>query len=153
MIECESCGKRHRTQEGVARCRERAERTAARLEKRVQDYERRVQNWSTEPPPQFIRRRLRDGVNFDRVVSDLNKDYPPPEGEDRWSLWNVVYTDSERFDWGVPTEVVTELRLERFMTGDWLTIHPLRLFKMPEEVVSIGSLQEQWWDSREKEVR
>lgn len=120
--------------------------------RREADWERRVDNFTKESPAQHIRRRLREGADWAKITSGLNRDYPPPDPSSPWSVYTVVVTDSYRKNWGVPVEVVAEMRLEKYYTGEWLTIHPLQLFDIKEDdVVSIGSLQEAWWEDREVE--
>ena len=143
MESCVTCGREHRTKEAVERCAARGERKAAREAKKEIDRLRRIENWRDEPPKDYIRQRRREGVNWDRIVSGLRRDYPPLEFEDQWDLWQVVYLDSERLRWGrTDTETITLLRLEKYMLGDWGSVHPMQLVELPPGILPVSVFNE-----------
>jgi hypothetical protein len=128
MIPCPTCEKSHRDEEGVEKCKTRAERRAEREALRKADLERRASNRKALPEEKFIRKSVTEGKQWERIVSSLNKDYPIRE-QGKWTLYEVMMEDSKSLlgTWPTDLETITLLRLERLVTGDYLSRNPLSL--------------------------
>ena len=61
LIECDVCGRSHRSEEAVHKCAIRAERALALANKRLAEKERRVLNLARESVRDYVLRRLREG--------------------------------------------------------------------------------------------
>jgi hypothetical protein len=127
MISCTVCGKRHKDEKGLTLCREKAERAAARADKAEKERLRREKNAEVSPEV-FIRERRRlggAGGTWERIVSSLNKDYPPrPEP---WGIWEVVSLYAKQLKWPCSVDQRVQMLLEKHYTGEYLTAHPLNL--------------------------
>jgi len=129
---CESCGKSHRTEEAFARCATRQERKAERAIKKEKDIARRIEVSRKEAPEAFVRRLRNEGKNLTQIVGALRKDYPPPEFEKEYDLLIVSFMVAESTNWGsVPLETKAMMLLEKHFTGDYITLHPLELIRLP----------------------
>jgi hypothetical protein len=104
VIACGTCGRTHRTEEAIEKCKARAVKKEAALEKKREDAERRLRNQEAKPPAEVILESLRGSYSrgrispgsFWRALSTLNKDYPPPPGKKEWTLVDVVELDNRR---------------------------------------------------------
>jgi hypothetical protein len=131
-IACPTCGKSHRSEEAVARCATKEERKAERAKKKEEDRTRRIENSNKEAPRLYIRRLRGEGKNFEQILGQLRKNYPPPQFESGWDLFTVVYIYAETLNWGdVSTETKTMMLLEKHFAGDYITVHPLELVRIP----------------------
>ena len=88
--------------------------------------ERRLANQKKLPVEKFVMQCVRETLAWDRIVARLNKDYPVRE-QGKYTLYEVVEIDSRNLSWPCDLETTTLLRLERVMTGDFITKHPLAL--------------------------
>jgi reverse gyrase len=125
---CPTCEKSHRDEEAIAKCKVRAERRAEREAAKKVDVERRLKNRKDLPETAFIRQSVTEAKQWERIVSGLNKDYPIRE-QGKWTLYEVVEEDSKNLlgTWPTDLETITLLRLERLVTGDYLSRNPLSL--------------------------
>jgi hypothetical protein len=140
MIPCPTCSRTHRDEEAIEKCKVRAERRAEREAAKKADVERRLKNRKALPEEKFIQRSVREGLFWDRIVSGLNKDYPVRE-QGKWTLWDVVEQDSKSLNWsGFDLEQTTLLRLEKHMTGAFISAHPLSYVRWPEGVEAVDRL-------------
>ncbi len=128
MIPCEFCERTHNTPELVEKCKLRKERREERQKVKAADVERRAANQKALSPAKFIQQEVRKGTRWESIVSRLNKDYPIRK-QGKWTLWDVVEQDSKKLldTWPTDLETITALRIERLMTGDYMTRHPLTL--------------------------
>lgn len=128
MIPCPTCERTHKNVEGVEKCALRAERREAREAAKKADTERRAKNLKQLSVEGYVALKMREGLMWERIVSGLNKDYPIRE-EGKWTLWEVIAIDSVNLlkTWPTDIETITALRLERHVTGDYLSKHPLSL--------------------------
>jgi hypothetical protein len=109
MIACEFCGRSHRTEEQIGKCKLRAQKKTEALEKKRRDHERRLHNQEKYPPAQVIVEALRGPYkggrilpgSFAKAVAVLNRDYPPPPGKAKWTLMDAVELDNRRLNWPV----------------------------------------------------
>lgn len=98
------CDHKHRNEEARTACLSRQERRFIRERKKQAEAQRRKDNNRKEPPADLIRRMYgKEGASFSAVLARLNRDYPPPEGQPLWRLWDVVLLDSKRLKW--PTKL------------------------------------------------
>jgi hypothetical protein len=135
-IPCTHCERSHRDQEKVDACGVRKEKRLAREAARQKDVERRLANQKKLPVDKFVRQEVAKGSidkkykpagpKWDTIVAALNKNYPVRE-EGKYTLYDVVEIDSRYLNWPTDLETTTLLRLERVMTGDFMTKHPLAL--------------------------
>ena len=99
MIEHKPCGKRHRTDELIAKCE-------ARIEEKALDAARRERNQKLIPYAEKIRTRMgRDGIAPDKVCAEMKREYPPPPAHlvraaDGWTVWSVVEVYASQLSWG-----------------------------------------------------
>lgn len=133
MIDCETCGKRHRDEELVAKCKLRAEKRAEREAARQADIERRFKNRKDLPIHKFIARGMAEGRPWEgpnSILSGLKKDYPPPWGGlikgREWTIWDMIEVDSRNLvkSWGMDFDSIVEARMERHMLGAYVTTQP-----------------------------
>jgi hypothetical protein len=126
MIPCPHCEKSHREPEALEKCKVRKERRVAREAAQKADVERRLKNRKALPEEKFIVKSVHECLPWDRIVAGLNKNYPTRE-QGKWSLYEVVEVDSKLLNWPTDLETITLLRLERIVTGDFLSRNPLTL--------------------------
>jgi hypothetical protein len=88
--------------------------------------ERRLANQKKLPVEDFVLKCVRETLTWDSIVARLNRDYPVRE-EGKYTLYEVVEIDSRNLNWPTDLETITLLRLERIVTGDYLSRHPLSL--------------------------
>jgi hypothetical protein len=132
LIECEVCGKSHRTEDALEKCKARAERALLRVAKKSFESDRRRANLEAESVRDYVFRRLKEGGAWVNVVAGLKRDYPPPTlynlpnvGE-KWDVAHVGWILAE--EWNLPgldTETKWEMKMERHFIGTYLTVHPL----------------------------
>lgn len=139
MIQCEFCKKTHRLPEAVEKCKNRAARRENQAKKKAEDRERRIANWKQEPPGERIARRRGEGTAWEMIVSDLKKNYPPPEDGDMWTIYDVVGLYAERLNWPVDVETRTLMLLEKHYLGDYSTAHPLELLGVLPKLRELGA--------------
>lgn len=122
MTKCPHCKHSHRTEEQIEKCKARAEKRVAREEARKADERRREKNRKKMPEERFITDAMGRGLQWDRIVSTLNKDYPIPE-EGKWTLWRMVEVDSVNLlkTWNRESDAIVELRLQKHYVGDYLS--------------------------------
>ena len=125
-IPCAYCERSHREQEKVDACGVRKEKRLAREAAKQADVERRLANQKKLPVEKFVMQCVRETLAWDRIVARLNKDYPVRE-QGKYTLYEVVEIDSRNLNWPCDLETTTLLRLERVVTGDFLSRHPLAL--------------------------
>lgn len=145
MTDCETCGKRHRDEELVAKCNLRAEKRAEREAAKQADIERRETNAKKVPPEMFIRMKIRrEGMHPERVVTAINRDYPPKDGRP-WTLYDVLEEDTKGSALLTYTDLETLvlMRMERIATGDWISMHPLNLIELPPGSFSLKGTPEE----------
>ena len=77
----------------------------------------------------FVQRLVVEGVRWDSINKQLKDDYPPPAEGAQWTLYDVIRLDSHKLlaTWPTDVDTITMLRLEKLMTGEYMTIHPLAL--------------------------
>jgi hypothetical protein len=126
LIPCRHCLKSHRDQDKVDACGVRKEKRLAREAAKKADVERRLSNAKKLPVDKFVIKCVRETLAWDSIVARLNRDYPVRE-EGKYTLYEVVEIDSKNLNWPCDLETTTLLRLERVMTGDFITKHPLAL--------------------------
>jgi hypothetical protein len=126
VIQCRHCLRSHRDQEKVDACGVRKEKRLAREAARQADVERRLANQKKLPVEKFVLKCVRETLTWDSIVARLNRDYPVRE-EGKYTLYEVVEIDSRNLNWPTDLETITLLRLERIVTGDYLSRHPLSL--------------------------
>lgn len=124
---CSNCGRTHRTEEARAKCFARSERKAERQAKKTQEIQRRLSNAKAESPNAHIKRLRDDGKNLDYILASLKKNYLPPEVDSNWDLWEVAYRVGQMVNWPIDGESRTEMILERHMTGEYNSLHPLEI--------------------------
>jgi len=131
MISCEFCQRKHRTEEQVVKCKEREERRKARADKKEKDREAREQRLEAESIEAYIVRRKREGANWSNIRVELNATYPLPAetSTGRYEVWQIIDIDSKHLNWP-----------EKGAEVYW-----------PPERVSIGTLQEMYWNDYERE--
>ena len=140
LIACPTCKKSHRDEEAIEKCKVRAERKRKREADAKAEVKRRMSNRKDLPEEAFLRREVSKGTQWDFIVSRLNKDYPIRD-EGKWTLYEVVEADSKALNWpGFTLEQTTLLRLERHMTGAFISAHPLQYVRWPEGVESVDRL-------------
>lgn len=143
-IPCPHCKKSHRAagwEEAVERCKLRAEKRAAREAEKKADLERREANLAAEPPEQFVQRLVFEGVRWDSVRKQVEDTYPPPAEGERWTFYHVFELDSRKLNWpGFTLEQITMLRLEKYMTGAFITANPLQYVEWPKGTESVDHL-------------
>ena len=126
MIPCPHCKKSHREMDAVEKCKVRAERRAVREEAKKADVERRLKNRKALPEEAFVHKSVTECLHWDKILSGLKKNYPARE-QGPWTLYEVVEIDSKRLNWPTDLTTITLLRLERLVTGDFISKHPLAL--------------------------
>lgn len=131
----EACGKTHRTPEAQEACEQKYARAAARLAKRDAEVARRQAVADALPPQQFVVKRRALGWTWDKIVAGLKKDYPEP-----WNVWQVAEAYAETLNWPMSIEAKTQLLLERYYVGDFLTTHPLDSIGGREGMHDLGAL-------------
>ncbi len=113
MIECDGCGKRHRSKERVIACRLRRDRRDERAKAKAEDAARRSRNAHLYPVRDRIAQLRQQGMAWVNLAAAVRRDYPQPGAYDhgcRQSLcpacmrdeWDVIAClgiDSERFEW------------------------------------------------------
>lgn len=132
MIPCPECGKKHRAagwEEAVVKCRASREKREAREAAKQADAERRAANWQREKPWELVWRSVREGIAWTNIPARLREAYEKPEPGRDWNLYDVVKMDSVRLlpTWPADLETITLLRLERFHTGEYISMNPLLL--------------------------
>lgn len=127
-VPCRHCSRSHRDEEGIEKCKLRAERREAREAAKKKDTERRAKNLKKLSVEKYVALKMREGLYWDRIVAGLNKDYPIRE-QGKWTLWEVIAIDSVNLlkTWPTDLETITALRLERHVLGDYVSKHPLAL--------------------------
>jgi hypothetical protein len=102
VIECKHCGKRHRTNELVEKCRARAERREKRDRKKAQDGRRRALNARRLQPVDLICEMRREEYAYNKIAARLKRDYPVrcpdcyPRG---WDTISVIILHSPAHVW------------------------------------------------------
>lgn len=124
MIQCETCGKRHKTEALVEKCKAKAERAAALHAKREAERERREKNLERESPHELVGRMRRyEGQPYEKIVAALKKDYPPPYNT--WGVYEVVVEYATMLNWPTTLTMRVNALLEKHYLGEYLTYHPL----------------------------
>lgn len=137
LVEHKTCGKFHRDGETLGKCETRLKRRALREAAKQADVERREKNEKNMPAEKLIHRKAAEGLLYDRIISLLNKDYPVRE-KGKWTLIEVVDVIASKARWpGFTPEQVTELLLERYALGAFVTAHPLQNVVWPEGVETV----------------
>jgi hypothetical protein len=132
MISCEFCKRRHRTEEQVSKCKETQERREARADKKAKDQEARATWLEKEGSIEaYIIRRKREGANWSNIRVELNSAAPLPAetSTGKYEVWQIIDIDSRHLNWP-----------EKGAEVYW-----------PPERVSIGKLQEQYWNDKERD--
>lgn len=124
MIDCDVCGKRHKNEGLIAKCKQRAERAAARAEKINAERERRVNNLVDTPVTDLIYqvRRLH-GQPYEKIVAKLKKDYPPPY--QTWGVYEVITEYAKMLNWPIDLDSRVAALCEKHYLGEYITYHPL----------------------------
>jgi hypothetical protein len=107
VIACGTCGRTHRVEAQVGKCKLRAQKKEEALEKKRRDHERRLRNQATKPEAEVIVEALRGPYkagrvlpgSFAKAVAVLNRDYPPPPGKAKWTVVDAVELDNRRLTW------------------------------------------------------
>lgn len=101
MWDCPACGKRHRKQEALERCKARARRREVLEKKRRIDAARRLANRKRESESAYIRRRYCgfEGAPAVRVAAELNREYPPREDGKKWTWFEVLQEHISHMNW------------------------------------------------------
>jgi len=124
VIDCEFCGKRHRTEEQIAKCKARAERAVALANKRETERLRREHNLEKIPVSSLVRQMRRfAGEPYEKIVARLKKDYPPPY--DTWGVYEVVEEYAKLLNWPAPLPLRVVALLEKHYLGAYITYHPI----------------------------
>lgn len=134
---CESCGRTHRTEEAVEKCRTRLEKQAAVQEKRRAEAERRLLNSQAVPWWEYVVQGRREGLRWDQVSSFIKKNYPKGTPND---LWSLALAYAEDLNWPVPNEVTAQALLEKYALGEYVTFHPMSLSIVRDSIAAQGGL-------------
>ncbi len=124
LINCESCGRTHRDQAQIEKCKTRKEKADIRAAKHAKNQEARASRQEAEPPKMYIIRRRKEGARWNTIVAELNREYFPPKPGARWSIVEVIDLHSQTLRWPRKGEEI----------------------KWPSDRLSIGKLQEYWWE-------
>jgi hypothetical protein len=117
-------------------------RRLERAKRQEDDEKRRWKNALGMTCWDLIKNRHRQGTPWDRIVSELNKDWPPPAPGRRWDLLLVVLLDSYHLNWPMPIEEIVWLRVEKFYCGEYITDNPLYHARFPAGVLDPGALKD-----------
>lgn len=135
--ECEHCSKSHRTDDAVEKCKARAERAAVLLAKREAEAERRALNQQGLPWELRVRRMRREGQRWDQVASYIKKNYPTDVPTD---LWSIALAYARQLNWPIADEVVAQSLLEKWVTGDYISFHPMQLKAVQDSFTAAGAV-------------
>ena len=119
MTECPVCEKRHRDESGVDKCAERWLKREEAAEVRRNDWHRRADNLEREGVLEYVARRRHDGLRYEAIANELNRDYPMPVkiprdvvptyyARSRWAAWMLVALDTPRV-WPHSPEAVASM--------------------------------------------
>ena len=81
------------------KCKARTEARVLREKKKVEEEAQKVRNAEDHPVEAFIRELYKDGMASVNIIARLNREYPPPEGKDKWDLISVVDLYSTQLNW------------------------------------------------------
>lgn len=115
MIDCDSCGKRHRDKAAVLKCRVSSEKRAAKAAKLAADAEARQAYAALHPLRDYLAEQRAGGRQWVNINADVKRLYPPPSdwahecgqtpcpvetfASKEWTIVVILGLDSERFKW------------------------------------------------------
>jgi hypothetical protein len=152
-LTCPTCERTHKTQEAVDLCAARKVRRLERAKRQEDDAARRWKNASEMTCWDLVKNRRRTGSAWDRIVSELNKDWPPPAPGQKWDLEFVIRMDSWRLNWPMPLEDVVWLRIEKFYLGEYVSDNPLYHIQFPDGVLDPGTLKDMLKEEKWEEIK